>query len=98
MSTRNLLRPDSQIISPVSEPEKAGLAKLASRQPDLRQLSSKKSSSSNGPKAPGLRIGSGETPDELLAPGYVALAVERSQVLVHGVDGDAYAAGDLFAG
>jgi hypothetical protein len=35
MSTRNLLRPDSQIISPVSEIEKAGLAELAARQPDL---------------------------------------------------------------
>jgi len=30
---RNLLRPDSQIISPVSELEKAGLAELA----DLRR-------------------------------------------------------------
>ncbi len=50
------------------------------------------------PEARGLRIRSGETPDELLAPRYVALAVERSQVFVHGVDGDADVPGDLFAG
>jgi hypothetical protein len=34
---RNLLRPDSQIISPVSELEKAGLAELASRKSGFQQ-------------------------------------------------------------
>jgi hypothetical protein len=37
----------------------------------------------------GLRGGSGETSDEFFAPGHVAFAVERSQVLIHRVDGDA---------
>jgi len=35
---RNLLCPDSQIISPVSELENAGLAELASRQSGVQLL------------------------------------------------------------